>query len=238
MRDLSEARRSPRARRGGATDRPCGSSGPVGGGGRPGGGRGLRGRRCAMTDPRAGQAERGEHARQEDERPEAQHPGRPDLQQTDAQGERGKAGQRGEHGELGVRTREVVTVTRDLGDERGAGDEVQLRQHQDPERLREEEEVVHVARHRQAEEGGAAIGDRHARAARLAAAVEQGAQGGADHGEGRDRQQQVEEDLALGGVRRDREEERAGERDRDERAARSLDRVDEGESPEGLGLVE
>ena len=59
-----------------------------------------------------------------------------------------------------------------------------------------------------------------------------------DDGERRDGEQQVEEHLALGGLRGDREEERAGERDRDERVPGEHRDLDEGEAAERRLLVE
>ena len=92
--------------------------------------------------------------------------------------------------------------------------------------------------HQEDEHGAPDRGDRDTRPPGVAAPVEQRAEGRSDDGKGRDREQQVEQDLALGGLRRDREEQGPRERDRDEGRAHREDGVDERQPAEGLGLVE
>ena len=98
---------------------------------------------------------------------------------------------------------------------------------------------MQAACHPETRHSGADSGDRHARSAGLAPSVEQRAERGTDQGERGDRTEggEIEQHPTLGRMRRYREEERTGERDRDERRGDRLQAMDENEPAEGLGLV-
>ena len=118
------------------------------------------------------------------------------------------------------------------------GDEVELAEDEHAEGLGEKQQSVDVARHQKAQHGRTDVRDRDARAASLPAAVKKWAERRPDEREGRDREQQVEQHLALGGAGRDREEERTRQRHRDAGRAGRLHGVDERQAAERLGLVE
>lgn len=190
----------------------------------------------AVRRPRQAQ---GDHrAESEDKGAEDERPLRADLQEPDGERCRREARERGEHGELGVRAGEVVAGGGHLRDEGGPRDEVELAEDEHAEGLGEKQQSVDVARHQKAQHGRTDVRDRDARAASLPAAVEKWAERRPDEREGRDREQQVEQHLALGGAGRDREEERTRQRHRDAGRAGRLHGVDERQAAERLGLVE
>ncbi len=92
--------------------------------------------------------------------------------------------------------------------------------------------------HERAEDAAGDGREHHHGPAGPAAAVDERPEERRDHGEGGQGEQQVEQDLLLGGVRGDGEEQRPGQRDGDQGVAGQHEHLDQCQAPEGLALVE
>ena len=125
-----------------------------------------------------------------------------------------------------------------LGHESAFGDEVQLGADEDEKGERKEQEAVDVQCHQRAQDGATDPRRHDHEATGAAAAVDQGPEDRGDDGERRQREEEVEEDLVVGRVRGDGEEQRARQRNRDQRVASEHRRLHEGEPADGVRLVE
>ena len=216
-------------------------------------------RASALLMRRRSRAHRGddEHERREDEH----RLGVEGLEQADARQRDREPRERAEQGELGVEAREALghvgallarrpprlvdplfggelVRRRHLGHERAPRHEVELGEDEDAERLGEQPQRVQARRHEDAQHDAAGRRRDDDQPPRAPVRVDRRSEERGDDRERRDGQQQVEEDLALGGLRGDREEEGARERDRDEGVAREHRHLDEREPAERRLLVE
>ena len=120
----------------------------------------------------------------------------------------------------------------DARHERALGHALRLRQHERAERERVQREAVDVRGHDQAQHRPAGHRRREQQAAPAAGPVEQRTEHRRDDGERRQREQEVEQDLRARLAGRGAEEQRVGERHRDEHVTRDADRVREREPRE------
>ena len=143
-----------------------------------------------------------------------------ELQQCAGERCRDHDGDRADHRELGVRLDQLLVRT-DGGRHDGAlRDRVGLAEHQHQERLGIEEQRVEVADHEEAQQGPQAhAGDDHPFAA-ARYPVERRADERCRHGEGGDREHEVEGDAPARRVEVEREEDRPRERDGEQRRRR------------------
>ena len=118
------------------------------------------------------------------------------------------------------------------------GDQVDLREHQHGEGQWEEQQGVDVGGQKGAEHRPPQGRGHHHHPAGAPAPVDHRTQQRGHHREGRHGQQQVEQHLVLGGLRRDGEEQRPGQGHREHGVAGGHQDVGEGQPAEGASLVE